>query len=182
MSLQLIGIKTSNPDVVLIAYKDEIKFVGNYAVVRAIAKKNNKNDSAPYYVYGVINKNFEEVSFDEKSTDTGSIECQYLKFSKSNKKIYGFDGNDFITQVVIKTDYCDLIEYKHIKVIDDNRVKVISENIGEDLSKPKIYKNMFLADNFVYDVINAKVLYNNHDIYDNFGYQSPNDIKILKRK
>ncbi|HHW69127.1 MAG TPA: hypothetical protein GX747_02145 [Tenericutes bacterium] len=149
-------IKTSNPFIQIEVPDDKVVFEGEYAVVHGISSKIYSYCNKKKAVVGVINKNYEEVRLELITYDNQNYECNDLKFRVDNQEIYNYKGKDFIVQCVLKTDYADIIEYKHIRLVN-NKALILSENIANDLTNVKQYNNFLLADDFIYDVENAKI-------------------------
>lgn len=153
-------IKTSNPHIKLECDDSNIVFDGGYAVVHGIARKVYLPNSKTEEVVGVIDENFKEADFKYLNFDDELIECDELKFRKDNIEIFNYDGNDFIVICVLRDENeydTGILALKHIRVIDNDKVIIITENIANNLTNVRKYKNFLLADNFIYNVKRAKI-------------------------
>lgn len=142
--------------------KDDVKFVGDYALVKAFIQEYIQDDITlkAYSSYGLIDKDFNEVLFNSYSFE------KYLMFLSQEKEVTRINEFDFI----VKTIEEGVDTYSHIRMSKEKKVTLLntftskeesfSENIfNTGVSLYDIELNEFITPNYscVYKINNDEV-------------------------
>lgn len=161
----------------LLVREGDINFIGDYAIVKALVSRKKDRvygaeiDSSPFYVIGVIDKEYKE-AFDN----------EYLMF---NDRYYismlRAGSNDFIVyKTEINNSYTDKTECLHLRVIGGN-VNILNKDIDGKIM-PTILPNTWLGNKFLYNIEEAKIISPSYAKIDNFIRHNSNEQKYICAK
>ncbi len=148
--MQIINLQ--NNDYCLINEKN-IKFKGNYAVIKTISK-----NKLP--ITGIINKNYEDCF-------KNNVYASYLALNSSEREILQVTDNDFIIILNCYDEELDIFNQAiHLKIKND-KIVFVNSNLPGMISFIE-HSTLIKTKNFLYDVVSCKMLGTYHDYIDNF--------------
>lgn len=137
--------------------ENNLNFIGNYAVVKAIVECNyikpavlgyNKPVTKLYNCEGVIKKDEEgkiRVAFIAKYTQDPE---KYLMFLQGNERVYQYGPNDFIVKTNEVKNGTSTIKFVHLKVENEN-VQIVPDDI-KDFKTTSIQNVAIVNNQFFY--------------------------------